>query len=107
MESEFVHHDYFIYKYVPFSLNTLKMLIKGELWFGFPLNLNDPFEGEFIIEDTGAFPNDDFLKEFYEKDLKIPAYRLLKKVTEVKANPNLFQKDIGEYIKNILEMNME
>ena len=40
-----------IFKYIPFSINSLKILIKGELWLGYPESLNDPFEGDFTIEN--------------------------------------------------------
>ena len=30
-------------------------------------NLNDPFEGEFSLDEFNAYPDDEFLNEFYEK----------------------------------------
>jgi hypothetical protein len=48
-----LNNDKYIYKYVPFNLNTLKGIIKGELWFGSFDDFNDPFDGNFIIGNTG------------------------------------------------------
>jgi hypothetical protein len=39
-----------IFKFSPFNVNSLKILINKELWFGEPENQNDPNEGEFIME---------------------------------------------------------
>jgi hypothetical protein len=40
-----------LYKYLPISINTLRILISNELWFGHPDYLNDPYEYEFIYND--------------------------------------------------------
>lgn len=39
-----------IIKYVPFSMNALKILINAEIYFGQLNKLNDPFEGDFNLE---------------------------------------------------------
>lgn len=39
-----------LFKYMPFNLNTVKLLINNELWFGMPDTQNDPNEAEFIIK---------------------------------------------------------
>ncbi|PCH67924.1 MAG: hypothetical protein COC06_10520 [Bacteroidales bacterium] len=38
-----------LFKYMPFNLNTVKLLINSELWFGKPDIQNDPNEAEFIL----------------------------------------------------------
>lgn len=38
-----------LFKYSPFNLNTLKILLNNELWFGKPDIQNDPNEAEFIL----------------------------------------------------------
>jgi hypothetical protein len=48
---DLLNNEKYIYKYVPFNENTLKLLIKGELWFCAPQNFNDPFDGEFTIDN--------------------------------------------------------
>lgn len=57
--------DKYIYKYVGINMNTLKMLIKGELWFGKLDNFNDPFDGEFNIGNIGG--SHDARNEFFRK----------------------------------------
>lgn len=38
-----------LFKYAPFNINTLKILLNNELWFGKPDIQNDPNEAEFIV----------------------------------------------------------
>ena len=53
----------FIYKYLPFNMNTLNILINGNLYLASPDTLNDPFEGEFILEGVNTIPSNKFLKK--------------------------------------------
>ena len=39
-----------LFKYMPFNFNAVKLLINNELWFGKPDTQNDPYEAEFIIK---------------------------------------------------------
>jgi hypothetical protein len=39
-----------LFKFAPFNVNSLKIIINKELWFGEPDNQNDPNEGEFVLE---------------------------------------------------------
>ena len=40
-----------LFKYMPFNLNAVKLLANNELWFGKPDTLNDPNEVEFILSN--------------------------------------------------------
>jgi hypothetical protein len=92
-----------IYKFVPISLNTLNLLIKGELWMGFPHNLNDPFEGEFILENFEVLPEDDVLREFYEKQLDYPDYQIKARLEEIKKEESIFNYDLSSLVKKNLK----
>jgi hypothetical protein len=39
-----------LFKYLPFNLNAVKLLINNELWFGMPDIQNDPYEAEFNLK---------------------------------------------------------
>jgi hypothetical protein len=83
---------------VPFNTNTLKLLIKGELWFGKPYNLNDPFESQFKMSFEGVMPNDDFLNKYYLNELKIED-ALIERINRNKENVNFFLNDIYDSIQ--------
>ncbi|NQU50953.1 MAG: DUF2971 domain-containing protein [Bacteroidetes bacterium] len=98
---QFLNNPNFIFKFAPFNVNTLKLLIKGMLWFGEPKNQNDPYEGEFILENLDEVLTD-------EKELAI------KKEMNPDTHPSRFEDiyklggrrnfkhDYSEYLKNIL-----
>lgn len=77
-----------LFKYAPFSLNTLRILINNELWFGKPDIFNDPNEAEFILT------YDD--KEYEYLDFQIIIQENLKQqIIETdsgKNNPTGFEK---------------
>lgn len=101
--TKLLDNNNYIFKYVPFNSNSLKNLINGELWFGKPKNQNDPFEGEFVIEEFSEklskekklkiikqmFPNDNinYLKEKYDNDL----------------NDKEFFMDYSDYMKKLIK----
>jgi hypothetical protein len=68
---DLIKGDKYIYKYVPFNENTLKSLIKGELWFGPLKNFNDPFDGEFDISnfDKNIDKRNEYLKTRLKDEL--------------------------------------
>lgn len=92
-----------IYKYAPFSLNTLKLLVKRELWLGYPYNLNDPFEGECILKYNGQLPNDNFLEKFYKNELSFSLLFIQERIKEIKKNANEFERDLSFYLKERLK----
>ncbi len=51
-----------IYKYMSFNMNTLNILINGNLYMTPPDNLNDPLEGEFILKGLNEMPDEFYLK---------------------------------------------
>ncbi|KDN54419.1 DUF2971 domain-containing protein [Flavobacterium seoulense] len=87
----------YIYKFVPFNLNTLKSLIKNELWFGKPINLNDPFECDFKLKFSGVLPNDNFLKKYYIEKLEIRD-AIIERIARNKVNIDFFLEDIRSAI---------
>jgi len=93
----------YIYKYVPFSINTLKSLIKGEIWFGFPYNLNDPFEGEFILNAVNVLPDDSFLIDFYQDDLELPKSMVNGRIEDIKKDISLFNDDLSSFLKKTIK----
>lgn len=63
-----------LFKYTPFSTNALKIIINSELWFGKPINQNDPYEGEFKFEHIGDKISDenlDLMQKLIEPEFKI------------------------------------
>ena len=49
----------YLYKYLPFNQYTLQILINYQLWLGSPDFLNDPFEGDFVINNFKQFYNEE------------------------------------------------
>ena len=70
--SDFFDNSNFLYKYVSFNVFSLKMLIEGKLWFGEPKNLNDPNEGEFIIENVNELSEKNIINIKKELNPDIP-----------------------------------
>jgi hypothetical protein len=52
----------FLYKYLPFNQNSLQILIDRNFWLGAPDLLNDPFEGDFIIENQNKYHTEEFIR---------------------------------------------
>jgi hypothetical protein len=52
----------FLYKYFPFNHYSLQLLIDRNFWLGPPDMLNDPFEGDFIIENINKFHRKKFIE---------------------------------------------
>lgn len=90
-----------VYKYVPFSIKTLEILIKGGLWFGHPKNLNDPYEGEFVVNTSDELPDETILERFYQCTFfNLSGSSLKEKVNQVKEDIQIYYKDVYEYIKS-------
>lgn len=89
-----------IYKYVPFSVNSLKLLIKGELWFGFPKGLNDPYEGEFLVKKYSSIPRKSLIRFFYEQNPELCKDESIDfKVEEAIFDNSSFYKDVHTTLK--------
>lgn len=95
------NNDNHIYKFMPFGVNALKSLIKNELWFGSPHNLNDPFESKFKINHEGTLPNDNFLIEYYKETLSINE-AIIERLNRNKANIKFLIEDIEEAIQTTI-----
>lgn len=93
-----------IYKYLPFSTNSLKSLINGELWFGVPKNQNDPFEGEFVTKSYYSLPRLHMI-EFYYKSYPelLNGDNIQDKINRIKDNPTIFQNDVYIILKKRLK----
>lgn len=90
-----------IFKYVPFSIRTLEIFIKGGLWFGHPKNLNDPYEGEFLVNATNNLPDEAFLEGFYQhSSFNLSGSALKEKIDRVKKDIHIYYQDVYKYIKS-------
>ncbi len=50
-----------LFKYMPFNFNAVKIIANNELWFGKPDTQNDPNESEFILKNSEIVnPKNDF-----------------------------------------------
>lgn len=87
---------------MPFSVNALKLIIKGQIWFASPTSFNDVFEGMFEIEDIERVPNDEFLRGFYEENLKLRPDKIDEKINQIHSNPNVFRDDISPFVKELM-----
>jgi len=88
---------------VPFGVNTLKCLIKNELWFGSPHNLNDPFESKFDINFIGGdLPTSDALIDFYQNDLLINT-AVKEKIIRLGIDVNFILRDITECLQKSIK----
>lgn len=47
---ELKNKDKWIFKYMPFGMNAIKIIVNEQLWFGKPDIQNDPYEIEFIVD---------------------------------------------------------
>jgi hypothetical protein len=93
-----------IYKYLPFTINSLKLLVNGELWFGVPKNQNDPFEGEFVTKDYYSIPKEQMIKYYYESYPELlNENNLQEKIDEINNNPFVFQRDVYIILKKRLK----
>jgi hypothetical protein len=52
----------FLYKHVPFNQYSLQLLIDEKFWLSPPELLNDPFEGDYVIENIEAYHNEQFIR---------------------------------------------
>lgn len=93
-----------IYKYLPFSTNSLKSLINGELWFGVPKNQNDPFEGEFVTESYNSLPKPHMIEFFYQSYPELlNGDNIQDKINRIKDNQTVFQNDVYIILKKRLK----
>ncbi len=87
-----------MYKYSPFSTNFLKLLIKGELWFGKIDDLNDPYEGEFQVRNKSIIPSNESIDEFYKNQ---DSY-IIPRPKGQNHSPHMFHKMFSDFVKNTL-----
>lgn len=85
-----------LYKFMPFNQNLFSLLINGEFWLGSPDMLNDPFEGDFRINNIHNYHN----KIFIEKLLKFKRKNFIDDFTFEEQ----FEKSVSDknYFYNIL-----
>ncbi|MCL6102466.1 MAG: DUF2971 domain-containing protein [Bacteroidetes bacterium] len=93
-----------VYKYLPFTINSLKLLVNGELWFGVPKNQNDPFEGEFVTKDYYSLPKEHMIRFYYESSPELlNKNNLQEKIDEINNNPFVFHRDVYTILKKRLK----
>jgi hypothetical protein len=93
-----------IYKYFPLSINSLKLLINGELWFGVLKNQNDPFEGEFILKDYYSLPKKHMIEYYYESYPELlNENKLQEKIDDIDKNHKVFHEDVYFIFKKRLK----
>ena len=96
----------FIYKYLPFSINSLKILINGELWLGMPKNLNDPFEGEFLIQECNGLPREGLIEFVYKLNPDMLNKSTIDdKLNKIKSDSRVFHNDLHSILRKNLKEN--
>jgi len=55
-----------LYKYCSFSSNSLSILIDRKIWYAKPTDFNDPFDGDFEMDDSCSI--NDFIKLFSKQN---------------------------------------
>lgn len=89
---------------MPFSVSSLKILINGELWFGLPKNLNDPYECEFIIKEYDNIPLTDLIEFFYETMPEFLESDSIKtRINKILSDYSIFHQDVHKYLRYRLE----
>ncbi len=64
-----------LYKYCSYSANTLSILINGKVWYSKPADFNDPFDGDFLVDNVCSF--DDYIAIF-QLDISGETYEAMK-----------------------------
>lgn len=98
---KFLDHYNAIFKFTSYNLNSLKILINSELWFGKPIKQNDPYEGEFTID----VPEEINLSD-KEKILKYANPELKDRSDEDYLNP-IFTKDLIRLYQETIKKNIK
>jgi hypothetical protein len=89
-----------IYKYLPFSINSFKILIKGSFWFGLPKNQNDPYEGEFTTKNYFKLPDLVLVDFFYKQHPELLNKEAISdKIEKVNADISIFHQDLYSILK--------
>jgi hypothetical protein len=101
--SDLLNNENYLYKFIPFSINSLKLLIKSELYFGIPLNLNDHFEGEFHLEKFIEYPSMEIMKTIYLDDFKFPKYITDIRLKKFLEDETCFDEDVSNYLNQKLK----
>lgn len=89
-----------LFKFTSVNLNLFRMIVNSELWFSSFSKLNDPFEGQYVVEEM-KLPSDEALKVFYKHDshYQNSDFKIDRRIKVVKANINLFYSDLNSYLK--------
>lgn len=95
----------YLYKYVPFNTYSLQLLVNKKFYLAPPDFLNDPFEGDFIIENYEDFYNDEFIefivndeyKNYIHKNIAIPVT-----CNELKNDKSEFRNFLYNYLNKLI-----
>jgi hypothetical protein len=96
----------FLYKYQPFNLYSIQNLLHHEFWLSQPDILNDPFEGDLIIENFDKIYTREFLEILLNLSgsIKYSSY-VNKSFDEIFSNRNLFTIRLFEYLSDYISKN--
>ena len=91
----------FIYKYKPIDQYLYESIINGEIWFASPLEFNDPFDSNIIIDENTS---EEQIKKYFEivyegKNNQEEIQNLFKEVVE---KPDAFREVIHNDTKSLL-----
>lgn len=92
-----------IYKYLPFNINSIKILVNGEFWLGVPSKLNDPFEGDFTVKEYSSLPSRALMEFFYETSPELLETTIEAKLNNVDVDYNIFHRDMHSHLSNRLK----
>jgi hypothetical protein len=88
-----------LFKYAPFNLNTIKILLNNELWFGKPDMQNDPNEAEFIL----TYNDKDYNCLDFKIKIQENLNNLIKNTDSGRKNPTGFErKEFEEELKKVV-----
>ena len=96
----------YLYKYLPFNLYSIQNLLHHEFWLSQPDLLNDPFEGDFIIENFDEIYSKKFLEVLFNlsESIKYSSY-VNKSLEEIFDNRNLFTIRLFEFLSDYIYKN--
>lgn len=89
----------YLYKFVPFNQYSLQILINNQLWLSPPDLLNDPFEGDFIVENFESIRNKKVVKIITGLNDNYGKF-INSFLSNVKSNRFKFEEHLYEYLNS-------
>lgn len=93
-----------LFKYMPYNQYLFNLLVNGEFWLNSPDKLNDPFEGDFRINDINKYHNDIFIKKLLGFNWKniIDDFRCEDELDKALNDVSYFSNILYEYINGLV-----